>query len=38
MLAQQQEAYKVAGVDEHAPAMDPKKRKAADGEEVSIGT
>jgi HIV Tat-specific factor 1 len=35
MLQQQQEAYKVAGVDEDAPAVEPKKRKAGDEEHVS---
>ncbi|KAF2771711.1 hypothetical protein EJ03DRAFT_388137 [Teratosphaeria nubilosa] len=32
LLAQQQSIYKIEGVDENAPAMDPKKRKAADGD------
>ncbi|KAH9809507.1 RNA recognition motif (aka RRM, RBD, or RNP domain) [Teratosphaeria destructans] len=32
LLAQQQSIYKIEGVDEDAPAMDPKKRKAADGD------
>ena len=35
MLEQQRRAYKVAGVDEHAPALDPRKRKAADADDVS---
>lgn len=35
MLERQQEAYRVAGVDETAPALDPRKRKAADVEAVS---
>lgn len=35
MLEQQQQAYKVAGVDESEPAVDLRKRKARDGEEVS---
>lgn len=30
MMVQQQQAYKVAGVDEDAPALDARKRKAAD--------
>lgn len=34
MVEQQQEAYRVAGVDETAPALDPRKRKAGD-EQVS---
>ncbi|KAK3725226.1 hypothetical protein LTR37_000737 [Vermiconidia calcicola] len=33
MMARQQEAYKVAGVDEDAPAVDLRKRKAAAAEE-----
>lgn len=33
-MAKQQEVYKVAGVDETVPAVDPKKRKAE--VEVSI--
>ena len=38
MVEQQRQAYKVAGVDEDEPAMDPKKRKAndADAEDVRI--
>ena len=35
MLEQQQQAYKVEGVDESEPAVDMRKRKARDGEEVS---
>lgn len=35
MLQQQQEAYKVAGVDENAPVEQVKKRKAGDEEHVS---
>ena len=33
MVEQQRQAYKVEGVDEEAPAIDPRKRKA-DGDEV----
>ncbi len=33
-MERQQEAYKVAGVDEAEPALDPRKRKAADSEDV----
>lgn len=36
MVEQQRQAYKVAGVDEEAPALDPRKRKANDAEDVSI--
>ena len=32
MMEQQREIYKVAGVDDDAPAMDPRKRKAGDEE------
>ena len=35
-MAPQQAAYKVAGVDENEPAMDVRKRKAADVEEVRV--
>ena len=35
MLEQQQQAYKVAGVDEHEPAVDMRKRKAGDEGDVS---
>ena len=38
-MEQQQQAYKVEGVDEAAPAMEPKKRKTAandEGEEVRL--
>ena len=34
MLEQQQQIYKVAGVDESAPAMDLRKRKAIEEDEV----
>ena len=37
-MAQQQQAYKVAGVDEDAPALDARKRKAQAQEDVSLGT
>lgn len=36
LVQQQQEAYRVAGVDESEPAMDPRKRKAGDVEGVSM--
>lgn len=35
MIEKQREAYKVTGVDETQPAVDPKKRKAADTGDVS---
>ena len=35
MLEQQQLAYRVQGVDETEPAMDLRKRKAAETREVS---
>ena len=33
LLELQQQAYKVKGVDENAPAVDPRKRKAGNGAE-----
>lgn len=38
MMKQQQEAYRVDGVDEDEPALDLKKRKAADLAEVRAAT
>ena len=35
MIERQQEAYRVAGVDETEPAVDPRKRKVVDAEQVS---
>ncbi len=37
-MAKQQEAYRVDGVNEDEPAVDLKKRKAADVEEVCVAT
>ena len=33
-MEQQRQAYRVEGIDEEAPALDPKKRKAADNDKV----
>ena len=34
MMEQQRQAYRVEGIDEEAPALDPKKRKAVDNDKV----